>query len=90
LPAHAHRQQQGNPAFSDAETVQAALDAGLNRISERTIASAGLFRQELDRDRESGLGYDFEETWSGLVCVASPMHTLGGAVSAVAALSLSG
>jgi DNA-binding IclR family transcriptional regulator len=87
-PAHATAIGKAILAFSDAETVQAVLDAGLERISERTITSAGLFRQELDRVRESGLGYDFEETRSGLVCVASPVHAAGGAVPA--ALSVSG
>ena len=75
-------------AISNAGTVQAVLDAGLSRVSERTITSPELLRAELDRVRESGLSYDFEESRPGLVCVASPVHGAGGAVAG--ALSVSG
>jgi DNA-binding IclR family transcriptional regulator len=87
-PAHATAIGKAILAFSDAGTVQVVLDAGLGRISERTITSAELLRAELDRIRESGLGYDFEESRPGLVCVASPVHGAGGAVAG--ALSVSG
>jgi IclR family transcriptional regulator, acetate operon repressor len=87
-PAHATAIGKAILAFSDAKAVQAVLDAGLSRVSERTITSPRLFRQELVRVRESGLGYDFEGTQPGLVCVASPVCASGGAVPA--ALSVTG
>ena len=87
-PAHATALGKAILAFSDPASVEAVLDAGLSRVSERTIASPELLRQELDRVRESGLAYDFEESRPGLVCVASPVHGPGGA--AAGALSVSG
>jgi IclR family transcriptional regulator, acetate operon repressor len=87
-PAHATAIGKAILAFSDPATVRAVIDAGLTRVSERTITSPALLRQELDRVRESGLGYDYEESRPGLVCVASPVHGPGG--FAAGALSVSG
>jgi IclR family transcriptional regulator, acetate operon repressor len=87
-PAHATAIGKAILAFSGPGTVQAVLDAGLSRISERTITSPELLRAELDRVSESGLGYDFEESRPGLVCVASPVHGADGTVAG--ALSVSG
>jgi IclR family acetate operon transcriptional repressor len=87
-PAHATAIGKAILAFSDAGIAAAVLDAGLARVSERTIASPELLRQELDRVRESGLAYDSEESRPGLVCVASPVHGPGGQVAG--ALSVSG
>lgn len=87
-PAHATAIGKAILAFSDAAVVQGVLDAGLARVSERTITSPELLRQELDRVRESGLAYDSEESRPGLVCVASPVHGPGG--GAAGALSVSG
>ncbi len=87
-PAHATAIGKAILAFSDTGTVGAVIDAGLSRVSERTITSPALLRQELERVRESGLGYDDEESRPGLVCVASPVHGPGGAVAG--ALSVSG
>lgn len=88
VPAHATAIGKAILAFSDAAVVQGVLDAGLARVSERTITSPELLRQELDRVRESGLAYDSEESRPGLVCVASPVHGPGGQVAG--ALSVSG
>jgi DNA-binding IclR family transcriptional regulator len=87
-PAHATAIGKAILACSDAATVQAVIDAGLSRVSERTITSPAVLRQELGRVRESGLGYDNEESRPGLVCVASPVHGPGG--TAAGALSVSG
>jgi DNA-binding IclR family transcriptional regulator len=87
-PAHATAIGKAILACSDAGTVQAVIDAGLTRVSERTITSPAVLRHELDRVRESGLGYDNEESRPGLVCVASPVHGPGG--TAAGALSVSG
>ena len=87
-PAHATAIGKAILAFSDPGTVEAFIDAGLSRVSERTITSPALLREELDRVRDSGLGYDYEKSRPGLVCVASPVHGPGGA--AAGALSVSG
>jgi DNA-binding IclR family transcriptional regulator len=87
-PAHATAIGKAILACSDAGTVQAVIDAGLTRVSERTITSPAVLRQELDRVRESGLGYDNEESRPGLLCVASLVHGPGG--TAAGALSVSG
>jgi IclR family transcriptional regulator, acetate operon repressor len=87
-PAHAAAIGKAILAFSGEGIVQAVLDAGLARLSERTITSAELLCQELDRVRKSGLACDREESRSGLVCVASPVYGPGGVVTG--ALSVSG
>lgn len=87
-PAHATAIGKAILAVCDAPTVQAVIDAGLGRVSERTMTSPALLRHELDRVRKSGLGYDYEESRPGLVCVASPVLGPGGV--AAGALSVSG
>jgi IclR family transcriptional regulator, acetate operon repressor len=87
-PAHAIAIGKSILAFAEAETVQVVLDAGLSRISKRTITSPRLFRQELAQVRKCCLGYDFEGTQAGMVCVASPVRAPDGTVPA--ALSATG
>ena len=86
-PAHATAIGKAILAFSDPGTAQAVIDAGLGRVSERTITAPGRLRAELDRIRDCGLAYDYEESRPGLVCVASPVHGPGGVAGA---LSVSG
>jgi IclR family transcriptional regulator, acetate operon repressor len=87
-PAHATAIGKSILAFAEAGTVQVVLDAGLSRISRRTITSPRLFRQELAQVRKCCLGYDFEGTQAGMVCVASPVRAPDGTVPA--ALSVTG
>jgi IclR family transcriptional regulator, acetate operon repressor len=87
-PAHATAIGKAILASSGPGTVEAVIEAGLSRVSQRTITSPALLRQELDCVRESGLGYDYEESRPGLVCVASPVHGQGGVTAG--ALSVSG
>jgi DNA-binding IclR family transcriptional regulator len=87
-PAHATAIGKSILAFAEATTVQVVLDAGLSRISERTITSPRLFRQELAQVRKCCLGYDFEGTQAGMVCIASPVRAPDGNVPA--ALSVTG
>jgi IclR family acetate operon transcriptional repressor len=68
--------------------VQAVIDAGLPRISPRTVTAPGLLRRQLDRIRSEGIAYEREESGPGVVCAASPM--LAGDDHAVAAISISG
>jgi IclR family transcriptional regulator, acetate operon repressor len=86
-PAHATAIGKVILAFSPADTVQAVLAPGLRRISERTIVSPSLFLAELDQVRETGLGYDFEESRPGLACVASPVYGPDGTVQAALSIS---
>lgn len=87
-PAHASAIGKAILAFPGAGSVQAVFSGGLTRLRERTITPPRLFLQELDRVRESCVGYDFQRTRRDLVRMAGPVHASGGAV--LASLSASG
>jgi DNA-binding IclR family transcriptional regulator len=75
-------------AFSDAETIQAALAAGLARRTARTIVAPGLFRRELAMVRRRGYAEEHEESSRGIACVAAPV--VGADGLALAAVSITG
>lgn len=87
-PAHGTGIGKAILAFSPAEVVDRVLAAGLPRLSERTITTAGRLASELTRIRERGIAYDLEESRPGVACVASPIVGADGDV--VAGLSVSG
>lgn len=64
------------------------IDAGLPRVSSRTITAPGLLRRQLARIREEGIAFEREESGVGVVCAASPLVDANGV--AVAAVSISG
>lgn len=75
-------------AFSPPEVVDAAVAAGLGRLTPHTVVSPALLRRELGDIRRSGLAYDREESTPGVVCVASPVLAADG--GPIAALSITG
>jgi DNA-binding IclR family transcriptional regulator len=60
-------------------------DIPLTPFTVHTITDARVFKQELERIRQSGVAYDREETQVGLSCVAAPVSDYTGEV--IAALS---
>jgi len=64
------------------------IEAGLERRAPRTITAPGLLRRQLERVRETGVAYEYEESAVGIVCVAAPV--LDPMDMPVAAVSVTG
>lgn len=75
-------------AHAPGDTVQAVLEAGLERRTPRTITMPGLLIRELVKARETGVAYEWEESAVGLVCAASAVLDAEGLP--VAAISVAG
>lgn len=88
LPAHATGVGKAIMAFSPPEVLQARIEAGLPRLSPRTIVMPGPLVREMAAIREAGVSYDREESGPGVSCAAAPVF--GGNGEVVAALSVSG
>lgn len=88
LPAHATGVGKAILAFSPPEVVAARVEAGLTRLTPRTICQPGTLARELAGIRSTGIALDREESTMGLLCAAAPVFGVGERV--VAALSLSG
>ena len=73
LPAHATGVGKVILAYSPASTVRARVDAGLPRLTPRTIATPGGLTQELRKIRTVGMALDLEESHVGVSCVAAPV-----------------
>ncbi|MET7995477.1 IclR family transcriptional regulator [Amycolatopsis sp. NPDC005232] len=88
FPAHATGVGKAILAFSPEPLVARVIDAGLPRISRRTITAPGLLRRQLARIHAEGVAFEREESGVGVVCAASPL--LDAAGTAVAAISITG
>lgn len=73
LPAHATGVGKAMLAYSSAQTVRARLEAGLPRLTARTITTPGALTRELQNIRAAGTAYDREESHLGVSCVAAPV-----------------
>ena len=73
LPAHATGVGKAILAFSPASVVKARIEAGLPRLTPRTIATPGALVRELQDVRTEGTAYDREESHLGISCVAAPV-----------------
>lgn len=87
-PAHATGVGKVLLAYSPASVVQARIDAGLPRLTPRTIAAPGALHRELGQIRDRGFGQDREESHVGVSCVAAPVF--GSDSKLRAALSITG
>jgi DNA-binding IclR family transcriptional regulator len=88
IPAHCSGLGRAILAYSDAATVDAVIEAGLERRTPRTIGTATALRRELAAIPDRGWAVDREEGNIGVSCVAAPIFgPLGGVV---AALSVTG
>lgn len=88
FPAHATGVGKAILAFSAESVVARVIDAGLPRLSARTITAPGLLRRQLARIRDEGIAFEREESGIGVVCAASPLLDADGI--AIAAVSISG
>ncbi len=60
-------------AHSSAELLDQVVGAKLQRRTPRTITAPGILRRQLERARETGVAYEYEESAVGIVCVAAPV-----------------
>lgn len=88
FPAHATGVGKAMLAYSPAATVQARIDAGLPRLTPRTICTPGGLVRELRKIRSVGMSLDLEESHLGVSCVAAPVF--GADRKVAAALSVTG
>lgn len=88
LPAHATGVGKAMLAYSPAAVVRTRLEAGLPRLTPRTITLPGAFESELRKIRSVGMALDLEESTVGLSCVAAPVFGFDRKVHA--ALSITG
>lgn len=88
LPAHATGVGKAILAYSAPDVVTARIDAGLPRLTPRTICTPGALARELETIRTNGVAYDREESTVGIYCVAAPVFDAQDRV--VAALSVTG
>lgn len=73
LPAHATAVGKVILAYSSATKVRQRIEAGLPRMTPRTIATPGALTQELRKIRTVGMALDLEESHLGASCVAAPV-----------------
>jgi DNA-binding IclR family transcriptional regulator len=88
LPAHCTASGKVFLALGPPAYLRQVIDAGLARLTPRTIIMPGLLRQDLDRTLERGYGINREESERGVVAVAAPVHDRHRRV--IAAVSIAG
>jgi DNA-binding IclR family transcriptional regulator len=88
FPAHATGVGKAILAYSPASVVQARIEAGLPRLTARTITTPGALQRELQEIRTRGFAQDREESHLGVSCVAAPVF--GSDKKIRAALSITG
>lgn len=88
LPAHATGVGKVLLAYSPPEALAARVEAGLGRLSPRTITAPGALATALAEVRENGTADDKEESTVGVSCVAAPVFGFDGRIRA--ALSVTG
>jgi DNA-binding IclR family transcriptional regulator len=69
-------------AFED-ETSQDSVLANMPRRTEFTITDPRALKAEFESVCRTGVAYDREEAYKGLVCVASPIRSSGRAIGAI-------
>lgn len=75
-------------AHSDPELFARVVETGLSRRTPRTVVAPGLLRRQLHQAQEAGVAYEYEESATGIVCVAAPI--LDADDQPVAAISVAG
>lgn len=88
FPAHATGVGKAILAHSPAAVVRARIEAGLPRLTARTITTPGALQRDLQDVRSRGFAQDREESHVGISCVAAPVFGSDGKVRA--ALSVTG
>jgi IclR family acetate operon transcriptional repressor len=88
IPAHATGVGKAILAYSPQAVVRERVEAGLPRLTPRTITAPGALTRELQDIRTEGTAYDREESHVGISCVAAPVFGSNRRVRA--ALSITG
>ena len=88
LPAHCTATGKVFLAYGSPERLRQVFDAGLPRLTPRTIVMPGLLRQELARTLERGYGVNREEAEVGVSAVGAPVFDHRRSV--IAAISITG
>ncbi|ADU47619.1 IclR family transcriptional regulator [Intrasporangium calvum] len=88
FPAHATGVGKAILAYSPVAVVRARIDAGLDRVTPRTITTPGALQRELQEIRTKGFAQDREESHVGVSCVAAA--AFGSDSKVRAALSITG
>ena len=88
MPVHATAIGKALLAWAEEAERIAVLTGPLDRRTPRTVTAPGRLRQQLERVREDGVAFEFEEGAVGLVCVAAPV--LDASDRPVAAISVAG
>ena len=78
LPAHSTSIGKALLAHAPHETVQQVLNAGLTRLTPRTVVLPGMFLRQLATVAEQGYAVNDEETHTGVVSVAAPVFDAYG------------
>lgn len=86
LPAHASASGKAILAFRDSSALAPVLDAGLARLTDRTLTEEDRFQTELETIRSHGWATEIEESSRNLSCFSVPvLDASGSAVAAVTA-----
>ncbi|WP_370942233.1 IclR family transcriptional regulator [Amycolatopsis sp. cg5] len=88
IPVHCSAIGRAILAFSDTETVNAVLAAGLEPRTSRTITSPDVLRRKLAEIPDRGWAMEREEGNIGVACIAAPIF--GPLSAVVAGLSVTG
>jgi DNA-binding IclR family transcriptional regulator len=88
LPAHCTASGKVFLALGPPSYLRQVVEAGLARLTPKTIIMPGLLRQDLARTLERGYGINREESEAGVVAVAAPVHDHRRRV--IAAVSIAG
>ncbi len=88
MPLHCTGVGKALLAFSPRSVTEAVIEAGLIRLTSRTIVVPGILHQDLDRTRARGFAMEREESSVGIACVGVPI--LGTSGHAIAAISITG
>jgi IclR family acetate operon transcriptional repressor len=88
VPLHACAGGKAILALAPPETVDAIVEAGLERRTPRTLCTRSSLLDDLELTRQRGFAVDNEEYEEGVVCIAAAI--MGTGTEAVAAATVSG
>jgi DNA-binding IclR family transcriptional regulator len=82
MPAYCTALGKAMLAFDD-DAAEAVMRSDMPRRTAHTITRPDVLRANLDQARASGVAFDRNEAYDGLVCVAAPIRNSGRAIGAV-------
>ncbi|WP_019807634.1 IclR family transcriptional regulator [Saccharomonospora halophila] len=88
MPTHCTATGKVFLAWGGQDRLRRVVEAGLPRITPRTIVLPGLLHRDLERTVERGVAVSREEVEHGVAAVAAPVLSSGGRV--IAAVSVTG